>query len=217
MQNRPPRRRIFAFGIVLVVIVVCVAIALQWSERPSTSSAPVLTSIPIEAQSARIVEDLGRADGDQADARHAVATSVEHAPVDVEPPTQPEPRKLSGIEILVRDLRHDLGKLHELKLAGTGERIVTRSVYLREDLLGNSLSMDDEIPKGWLDRHESYTAFKGPNGGRVYSFSREQYPLFYELTGRADPRFEAILDDDLIERITLLAEDAITLSGIPPE
>lgn len=124
---------------------------------------------------------------------------------------------MTGIEVLVRDLRHDLEKLQELKLYGTGERIVTRAVFLQEDMLGNSFSTDEPLPEGWLSRHESYTAFAGPNGGRVYSFSREQYPLFYEMTGHDDQQYDRVLDDELIVRITLFAEDAIALSGIPPK
>ena len=37
------------------------------------------------------------------------------------------------------------------------------------------------------------------------------------MMARQYQKYEAILEDELIERITLFAEDAIALSGIPPE
>jgi hypothetical protein len=58
---------------------------------------------------------------------------------------------------------------------------------------------------------------KGPNGGRVYTFTREEYPLFYEMMARQPQQFEPILEEELVERISRFAEDAIALSGVPPK
>lgn len=219
MADRSAQRRRVPLVMVLCLLVGCVGLVAWWLNRPSPATEPVAsaTTIPSASSAASTATDLGDQAVGRVESRHEAAEVIEPAPDDLSRDPQAEPRKLSGIEILVRDLRRDLEKLHELKLYGTGERIVSRAVFLREDMLDNSLSMDEPLPKGWLDRHESYTAFVGPNGGRVYSFSRQDYPLFYEMTERKDQEFAAVLDGDLIVRITLFAEDAITLSGIPPK
>lgn len=178
------------------------------SAGPRTANAAPLTRAASEALAGTEERPAVRAEALPEETPALVAGSVEPQA------GQPEPH---GIEITVRDLRHDLGKLRELKLYGTGDRIVRWATYLREDLLGLSYSMDEEIPKGFLDRHEAYTAVKGPNGGRVYSFTREDYPLFYEMMQRQPQQYEAVLEEELVERIRRFAEDAIALSGIPPE
>ena len=121
-----------------------------------------------------------------------------------------------GIQLLASDIDKDLQKLRELKLFGTASRVANYSTYLMEDVLGRSFRADEPYPREILSRHGSYTAFSGPNGPRIYSFPRSDYPLFFEILERDSQNFDDVLDDEFVERVATFAEEALAMAGYTP-
>jgi hypothetical protein len=133
------------------------------------------------------------------------------------PPAPKEPYypPKDPIAFIANDIRHDIEKLRELKLAGTAERIVSRSTYLREDLLGRSYL--DPVPPEVLKNVKTFSTLTGPNGARTYVFTPEEYPLYTEMKQRVmngEP-YEAKLDDAFVEKVIAYAEDTLTWVPAP--
>lgn len=177
-------------------------------ESSTQGTGPGVGSVSVETGS-RSGRVSGLLEAAKASERESVAY-VEPANT-VTPRSVPAP--VTGIEQMAASLQHDLAKLRELKLYGTATRVVNRSTYLTEDLLGRSFSMDEPYPQEILKRHGSYTVFTGPNGARIYSFPREDYPLFYEMLERKSQGYDDVLDDELVERIAVFAEQSLAMAG----
>ena len=121
------------------------------------------------------------------------------------------------IAYMAENIRHDIEKLRELKLAGTAERIVSRSTYMREDLLGRSYL--DPVPADVMKNLKTFATFTGPNGARTYVFTPEEYPLYTEVKGRVmlgEP-YEKVVSDEFVEQVVAYAEETLAWIGPRPK
>lgn len=123
---------------------------------------------------------------------------------------QPYVKPAPSLRALADSLREDLDSLREFRLFVTADRVVSKSVYLREDALGRSHAQPAPAA---LPVKDFQVTFSGANGTRVYAIDRSEYPLFAWFQDPANYKSEygAQVDPELLERILALAEDSLAL------
>lgn len=147
-------------------------------------------------------------------ARSASEVVETHAPAPASPTPPPGPhgyvKPPPSIGALADAIRDDIRSLKEHLLFVTADRIVRKSTYLREDVLNKSYA--EPFPEG-LDIHDFHATYSGPNGTRIYTFKRDEYPLYawFLVSGNSKTEYGARVDDELFDRVLTFAEESLRM------
>ena len=91
--------------------------------------------------------------------------------------------------------------------------LIERSVYLSEDLLGRSYSLDRPIPAA-VDKRDFWIAVNGPNGHRFYQFGKDEYPLYWKYTAldqASAKSHAAIVDHRDMDEVPAFADEPLVM------
>jgi hypothetical protein len=121
-----------------------------------------------------------------------------------------------GIPKLAAKLRFRYEVFKLLRNHGCAQNVVQLAIYLREDVIGRSHSLDLPIPRD-VNIKDFYISCSGPNGNRLYTFPATEYPLFWEyerLQQRPDFDRAGVLDEAKYQEVAAFVERALSL--VPP-
>ena len=152
----------------------------------------------------------------QVDGPRQPGTLVDQSPVsESSPPPRPQvsegPRK--GLDVLADNVREMRRLFLEHKSNGSAMFLIERSVYLREDILGQSYSLDQPIPAA-VNKRDFWIAVNGPNGRRFYQFGKDEYPLYWkysELDQASAASHAAIVGQHDMEEVLAFADETLAM------
>jgi hypothetical protein len=121
------------------------------------------------------------------------------------------PRK--GLDVLAENVREMRRLFLEHKSNGSAMFLIERSIYLREDVLGRSYSLDQPIPAA-VDKRDFWIAVNGPNGHRFYQFGKDEYPLYWKysaLDQASAASHAAIVDQRDMDEVLAFADESLAM------